>query len=205
MGQSTFNVAFLANNRVDPFLFDARLTEIGEGQASALADNAEIHLQNIQVVITTPMTRALDTTRRGLSKLIKNKGINCVVCPLHRETLTTSDDNGRPISIVKTEFPEFDFSTIEERWWYLPEEIKSDFTIDHEEYFKKSPFKEPEEVIAKRVQDFKEYLLSRPESHIAVVGHCDFFYHLLDKKHPHMKNCQIIKFMIETGEVTYLT
>ncbi|KAK5579415.1 hypothetical protein RB653_009098 [Dictyostelium firmibasis] len=205
-GQSTFNIAYLANNKVDPFLFDARLTEEGEKQANELSENVEKYLKDVELVITSPLTRALCTTRRGFGKFLKeNQHIKCLISPLHSETLMTSDDNGRPRSIIEKENLDFDFNSLEERWWYLPPSIKDDLSIDTELYFKTNGYQEPIESILKRIEEFKKFLLSRTESTIAVVGHSDYFYRFFDCTLPYMKNCQIVSWCSETNEKVYIT
>ncbi|EAL62518.1 phosphoglycerate/bisphosphoglycerate mutase family protein [Dictyostelium discoideum AX4] len=205
-GQSTFNIAYLANNKVDPYLFDARLTEEGEKQANELSENVEKYLQDVELIISSPLTRALCTTRRGFGKFLKeNSNIKCLVSPLHSETVITSDDNGRPRSIIEKENPDFNFGDLQERWWYLPSSIKDDLSIDTELYFKTNGYKEPIESILHRIEEFKKFLLSRNESTIAVVGHSDFFYHFFDRSIPHMKNCQIVSWCSETNEKVYIT
>ncbi|EGC36400.1 hypothetical protein DICPUDRAFT_31945 [Dictyostelium purpureum] len=205
-GESTFNVAY--DNKVDPYLFDARLTQVGENQASQLSEHVMEHLKDVELVITSPLTRALETTKRSLSKLLEsNSNIKCIVSPLHREVLMTSDDNGRERSIIEKEYPEFDFQSLEERWW-IPEfcpELKSDLSIDTHKVFMKTPFRESESLFLERIRQFKQLLLSRPESNIAVVGHGDFFYYLLDEKMEDIPNCKIIKWLIDsTVEPSYL-
>eukprot|EP01133_Synstelium_polycarpum_P002514 gene2514-2873_t len=195
-GQSTFNEAYARNNGVDPFLFDAQLTELGQTQANNLEkDMAGIDLD---LVVSSPLSRALDTTRRGFGKMIKEKGTKVEVIAIHTELLISSDDNGRPKSEVQKEFPDFDLTNISERWWYLPEEMKDDFTVDYQEYFKKTLYTEP------MVQEFKEWLMARPENNIAVVGHSMFFYHLFDTKIPILKNCQVVQWDMTTNDTKVL-
>ncbi|KAN0042484.1 hypothetical protein ACTFIV_005051 [Dictyostelium citrinum] len=196
-GESTFNKHY--NEFEDPYLFDARLTEFGEKQANQLSsDNVREFLKDIELVVTSPLTRALDTTKIGLLPLIKDKSIKCLVSSIHRELLTTSDDNGRIKSVIEKEYPEFDFSLVNDERWWIPDmeeliELKTNFSIDTNQYFKKIPFRESESQLLKRVEQFKQFLLNRPESSIAVVGHADFFYYFTQPHDLPLNNCQIIK------------
>ncbi|EGG21262.1 phosphoglycerate/bisphosphoglycerate mutase family protein [Cavenderia fasciculata] len=201
-GQSTFNAAY-AINKVDPWHFDARLSELGQTQANDLAKHAEG--LNVDLIISSPLTRALDTTRRGFSEVIKQKSIKVQVITYHSEHVATSDDNGRFRSHVEKEFPEFDLSHIQERWWYMPEDVRTDEKIDPEEYFKTIGFKEPWEHLDKRIQQFKDYIMDRNESVIAVIGHSEFFHQLFEKKLPWFKNCQILKWNPFTNETEWVT
>eukprot|EP01132_Coremiostelium_polycephalum_P008405 gene8405-10322_t len=206
-GQSTYNAAALANGGKDPYLFDARLTELGISQAEGLGDVIRDNLQDVQLIVSSPMTRALDTTRRGFAALIKEGKVPLEVIPYHSESLISSDDNGRPKSVVSLEFPEFNFDrfVLEERWWYVPDHLKSDLSIDSEEYFKTVGYKESEEHLLNRINTFKQWLLARPEQVIAVVGHSDFFYHLFEKKLPYFKNCQVLQWNIIENTTSYIT
>ncbi len=58
-GQSTFN-AIYAETGLDPFEEDARLTELGHRQVSAT--RATLAERNYDLVITSPLTRAIETT-----------------------------------------------------------------------------------------------------------------------------------------------
>ncbi|KAM9957614.1 hypothetical protein ACTFIW_012580 [Dictyostelium discoideum] len=202
-GESTFNKNY--NEFEDPYLFDARLTELGKEQANQLSGNVNSLLNNIELVITSPLTRALDTTKIALLQLIKDKSIKCLVSSIHRELLTTSDDNGRIKSIIENEYPEFDFSLINDQRWWIPEmdeliELKTNFSIDTDQYFKKIPFRESESSLLKRVEQFKQFLLSRPESSIAIVGHADFFYYFTQPHDLPLNNCQIIKLNLSLSD-----
>ncbi|GAM24496.1 hypothetical protein SAMD00019534_076710, partial [Acytostelium subglobosum LB1] len=202
-GQSTFNAAYQLHKK-DPFLFDAMLTELGEQQANSLADHVA-KLTDIELVVSSPLSRALDTTRRGFSKAIKERALKVEVITLHSEYVQTSDDTGRERSIVQKEFPDFDLSHIQERWWYLPEELKHDMSIDTQEYFKTIGYKENLDQLQARMDEFKAWLMARQENTIAVVGHSEFFYYLMEKKLPYFKNCQILQWDMNTNDAVFLS
>jgi len=200
--QSTYNAA--ARKGYDPMHFDARLSELGISQADELVN----HISKIslpQLIVSTPMSRALETTKRGILKYAQSNNIPVIVSPLHHEFVRTSDDNGRPRSLVSIDYPEFDLSHLDERWWWLPEDIRNDFTIDTEDYFKTKGYQESEENLYSRIQKFKEFINLRPETTIVFIGHSDFFYHLFEKKLPYFKNCQIVEWYPDTMESINIT
>ncbi|KYQ91557.1 phosphoglycerate/bisphosphoglycerate mutase family protein [Tieghemostelium lacteum] len=204
-GQSTFNLAYKVENK-DPWLFDARLTSLGETQADGLRNLVAEKLHDIELIVSSPLTRAMDTTNRAFREvLLKRKELKVRVIKHHSEYVCTSDDNGRHLSEVSKEFPHFDFTEVtEERWWYVPDQLKKDLSIDYQEYFKTKGYREPYEDLKQRFIDFKEWLLSQKESKIAVVGHSDFFYHLFKEKLPVFANCQVLEWNIDTDESKFL-
>ncbi len=60
----------------------------------------------------------------------------------------------------------------------------------YKELFRSVRWTEPEDHIAKRVHEFKEWLHSLPQTHIAVVSHSSFLRHLLEAKET-MPNCHM--------------
>lgn len=154
-GQSTFNQATGTTPWVDPMLFDAPLSDYGEAQVAALRP-ATAALR-VELVVTSPLTRALQTALGAFCD-----DVPIVVEALHRERLEASCDIGRPPRALKADFPSLSFDRLPERWWYNdggdPHEIVS----------------EPEEVFNERVAAFRRWLAERPETRLAVVGHGAF-------------------------------
>jgi hypothetical protein len=62
---------------------------------------------------------------------------------------------------------------------------------------------EPKPVLQSRITAFKTFLLSRPEQHIAVVGHSMFFKHFTGQSK--MNNCEVRRVTLAVdGTVTAL-
>jgi len=154
-GQSTFNQATGTTPWVDPMLFDAPLSDYGEAQVAAL--RPETAALRVELVVTSPLTRAIQTALGAFSD-----DAPIVVEALNRERLEASCDLGRPPRALKADFPSLSFDHLPERWWYNeggdPHEIVS----------------EPEEVFNGRVAAFRRWLAERPENRLAVVGHGAF-------------------------------
>jgi len=161
-GESTFNAAHRLTGR-DPFHIDARLSERGHAQVAA----ARAGLRDIpfDLVVTSPLTRALQTTAGLFADHPAKPQI--LVETLHRECQESSCDIGRAASVLAEEFPDFRVDHLPETWWYADGEAGADgFHV------------EPRTRFDERVAGFRAWLAARPETTIAVVGHCTFFYHL---------------------------
>jgi len=114
-GQSEFNLLFTATRR-DPGIADPRLTELGHQQATQAAE-ALAH-QGIERIIVSPYSRALQTAAPIAAKL----GVPVIVNPIVRERYAFSCDIGSPVSHLARDWPQHDFSHIDEIWWPQIEE-----------------------------------------------------------------------------------
>ena len=114
-GQSEFNLHFTATRR-DPGIPDPKLTELGHEQARAAAD--ALSGESIRRIIVSPYTRALQTAAPIAARL----GVPVIVNPIVRERYAFSCDVGSPISQLAPQFPEHDFSHLDEIWWPAIEE-----------------------------------------------------------------------------------
>jgi len=171
-GQSTFNAAYeLAQN--DPLHWDAPLTELGREQAAAAA--AQVREVPYELIVTSPLTRALQTTLRIFEDHPSADRIR--VESLHCENLENSCDVGRAPGALKQDFPGLSFDHLDEVWWHNNGEP------DH-----RGLVPEPPDALAERVRVFRGWLEARPEGLIAVVGHGTFFHHLTGR---FLRNCKI--------------
>ena len=168
-GQSTFNAHYEATGE-DPGHFDARLTELGQRQAEAariqLADEA------IDLVVASPLTRAIQT---GLA-IFGHRSLPFHVTCKHRERLESTCDVGRPPVELKQDFPHLDFDHLDDPWWHHEPTAKTPFTI------------EPLHVFEERVSAFREWLAGHEAQRIAVIGHGTFFHALTGHW---MQNCEV--------------
>lgn len=161
-GESTFNAAHRETGR-DPGHVDALLTERGQSQVAA----ARPALQRIpfDLVVTSPLTRAIQTTVGLFSD--HPAAPEVLVEVLHRECQESSCDVGRAASVLAAEFPDIQVGHLPETWWYAEgEPTDRGFHI------------EPRAIFDQRVAAFRDWLAARPERTIAVVGHGTFFFHL---------------------------
>src|SRR5262245_47155873 len=98
-GQSAFNIAFDSLTRIDPMIFDAPLTTVGQEQAQAL--RAEVHTLGVELIVTSPLTRAIQTTLHAFGA--DHAPIR--VESLHTERLEHSGDVGRSPKLLRGDFP----------------------------------------------------------------------------------------------------
>jgi glucosyl-3-phosphoglycerate phosphatase len=151
-GQSEFNLHFGATRR-DPGIIDPRLTELGHAQAQEAAE--QLRNQGIARIIVSPYTRALQTARPVAAAL----GVQVVVDPIVRERYAFACDVGSPRLALQRDWPDHDFSAIEEIWWPNREE--------------------PEADIVGRAARFRADLAARPDwTNTLVISHWGFILSL---------------------------
>lgn len=165
--QSTFNAAFRQTG-VDPLHFDAPLSPLGLQQVEAA--RAVLGRLAHDVVITSPLTRAIQTTLGlfGAAAPIR-------VEALHRERAENSCDVGRSPIALRRDFPMLAFDHLDDPWWH-------DSERDH-----RGVAVEAEETLQARVNDFRAWLAARPERVITVVGHGTFLNRLTGHR---FANCE---------------
>lgn len=170
-GQSQFNAAFDSIKRVDPMIFDPRLTELGRAQAAKLADPAR--WSNVELVVASPLTRAIETAELAFA----GHGAPLRIEALHRERAEHSGDIGRRTPELKADFPHLEFDHLDDRWWH------------HDPARPEAIAVETEEQLLARVAAFREWLAARREREIAVVGHGTFLNRLTGR---HFQNCEVV-------------
>lgn len=168
-GQSVFNAAFDSVKRIDPMIFDAPLSKIGIGQASAL--RSEVHGLGVELIVTSPLTRAIQTTLHAFGPDHAPIRVEC----LHRERLEHSGDVGRSPKLLRSDFPHLAFDHLDDPWWHCDRANPQGIVV------------ETEETLLGRVSTFRDWLKARPEKTIAVVGHGTFLNRLTGH---HFKNCE---------------
>jgi broad specificity phosphatase PhoE len=177
-GQSEFNAAFDSVKRVDPMIFDPRLTELGRAQARSIADPQR--WSRVEVVFASPLTRAIETAEL----VFAGHGAPLRIEALHRERTEHSGDVGRRPAALKADFPHLDFDHLDDPWWHHDPARPDAIAI------------ESEETLAARVAAFAEWLRARAEREIAVVGHGTFLNRLTGHVHNgpgHMfRNCEVV-------------
>jgi glucosyl-3-phosphoglycerate phosphatase len=171
-GQSTFNAHYEATGE-DPGHFDARLTALGESQAKEAAKKLEN--EPVDLVITSPLTRAIQT---GLH-IFGGRGIPFHITCRHRERLESSCDVGRSPKALARDFPNLEFDHLDDIWW-------------HHQPGSAAPFvTEPLDLFQERVNAFRTWISGHPTARVAVIGHGTFFHALTGQW---MQNCEIQRF-----------
>jgi len=108
--QSEFNRLFTLS-RVDPGIADAPLSPSGQLHARQLAK--ELSALPIRRILVSPYTRALQTA----APIAAMFGLRPQIALLAREQCFFACDIGAPASCLAREWPEVDFSGLEEIWW----------------------------------------------------------------------------------------
>ena len=172
---------------VDAQLHDTRLSKSGIELAmktnERLLEKAAEHdsvLSNVELVVSSPLTRALHTTELVLkntplySSAAATKKL--LALPLAAERLYLSSDVGRPREHLQQDFPSWDFSLLPHEnqtpWWYTHDATKMK---DYVEWRPKGNYHglkgEPEEDFIHRMQCLKAWLEARPEKRILLTAH----------------------------------
>ncbi len=164
-GQSEFNLHFSATKK-DPGIEDPRLTPLGQAQAEAAA--AALANAGIRRILASPYTRAMQTA----APLARALGLPVLITPLIRERFHFVCDIGTPCSLLAPDWPEHDFTGIEEIWW--PQAT------------------EPAEAVVDRAQNFRRECAGRPDwMHTFVVSHWAFILALTGQS---LENGEWIRF-----------
>ncbi|KAL7576110.1 hypothetical protein ACA910_000887 [Epithemia clementina (nom. ined.)] len=178
----------------DMINFDARLTKRGQSQCRELADRircatketdpALVQLrESVQLVVTSPLTRCLQTALLSLEPVLKNRSSSSsssLPPPLvlaHdgiRETVNYNCDRRRTTSELAQEFgTQIDFSFVPDEhdtiWEYYESFLGSDT-----EYTKHRESAQAYTVAQRARGFFTNFLSTRPEQHVCLCSHRAF-------------------------------
>lgn len=163
-------------NFVDANQFDTRLSERGIEDAQRLQrricskDPPLGDMARIECLVSSPLTRALQTAQIAFEGDILPSGVPRLVLPLCTERTYMSSEVGRSKEELAAEFPDWNFDLLVERvfWYELPE------GQDYTEWRPKGTYAchgEPAEVFSRRMKSLRDWLEGRPEKVICVVCH----------------------------------
>ncbi|KAK3902816.1 phosphoglycerate mutase-like protein [Staphylotrichum tortipilum] len=136
--ESAHNVSKDFNHR------DPGLTETGFIQAAALADTFPA-LSSIGVILSSPLTRTIETTLTGFSTILYKRAEGAAKLILDPDLQERSDlpcDIGSDVSILEAKFPGLDYSPLGEGW-----------------YAKTGAYAADDETVAARAEGFRKKLL----------------------------------------------
>ena len=94
--------------------YDTRLTEEGQAQATLARVDAKALSPNPQVLIASPLSRALHTAELTFG----NTSCPTIVEPLCSERIWLSSDVGRQPAELQQDFPTVDMDNLEDVWWH---------------------------------------------------------------------------------------
>ena len=158
-----------------PEFTDAKLTLEGVDQARRAGEKYKDIIQNCQLIICSPLTRAIQT----MQILTRGLDIPVVISPLVTERTDTMCDIGRTYSELKAEYKMYELLHFEkEHWWHH----------DGEDPMKL--VKEDKELVAQRVRAFMDFLAERGVKEVLLVSHCHFLSEFLESWRP-LANCEL--------------
>lgn len=154
----------------DPELFiDSALTSRGKRQAHAL--RAPFVRRGAILVVTSPLTRAIQTARRVApvkARVLVHVGL--------AERLRTAADIGNELAYLQGKYRRVDFAacrTQPSRWWYHGANMRR-AALALALRDEPGAFEEPELDFERRVHAFRWWVQARPERIIVIVSHATF-------------------------------
>jgi len=172
-GQSEFNRHWAATG-TDPLIRDAPLSELGHAQVAAA--RAAAQALEPDVVITSPLTRAVQT---AVGLFGDGGAVPILVDATHRERVTNTDDIGSSPHELAARFPRLRFDHLDPIWWHQGPLDELGVPV------------EPEDVFHGRVASFLAALDEMAHPRIVVVGHGTFFARILGR---HLDNCELASY-----------
>ncbi|KAH7356141.1 histidine phosphatase superfamily [Pyrenochaeta sp. MPI-SDFR-AT-0127] len=153
----------LHNVSSDWSIHDPPLSKIGEQQCRELQESLENSKigNEVDLIVVSAMRRTLQTATIGLDYLIK-KGTPVLPDAMWQENADKPCDTGSPITVMESEFPQYDFTQVDPRY---PDKTTN---------LSNNPYAFTRKAILARGQTCLKDLYSRPEKVIAVVSHSGF-------------------------------
>lgn len=95
--------------------YDTRLTEEGKAQAVLARVDAKALMPKPEVLVTSPLTRALHTAELAFGEF---QDCPTIVEPTCSERIWLSSDVGRRPSELQQDFPTVDLDHLQDVWWH---------------------------------------------------------------------------------------
>lgn len=154
----------------DSGIIDAPLSTIGEIQAKELSPELKSH--NFDLIICSPLTRALQTLHLSLPSHTQKT----IITPLIKERTDRLSDTGKPLSTLKSLHPNYEFLHFDDKIWPSQENFKH----------------ESKEEFLLRIIRFKLFLSQIQANKILLVTHGNFIK-TLSGSHLMVANCTLVK------------
>ncbi|CAF0734571.1 unnamed protein product [Adineta steineri] len=158
---------------------DAGLTEQGIAQARAL--QKELDALQLDLVVVSPLTRALQTCQNALPPSYSGP---ILVLSEIAEICSSYYSCGQKRNIIQPKFPDtFDWTNIpmDGIWWWQYDQKRQSETDGY---------------TRERMQKFRNFIQERPEQRIAVFAHGDYLYEFQEGKRSYPANCQVTAYKI---------
>ena len=162
---------------------DSPLTGKGKRQAETL--QLPMQWMPFDLIVVSPLSRTIETATAAFADHPTPK----CLCHLMCERATMPADQGTPKAALLQKHPQLSSWL---GWDELPEQF----------WPATSFLKTAEQEVASRVEEFKRWLLARPETCFALVGHSAYFQAMtgMDRK---LQNCEAFWCLLESdGSIT---
>jgi broad specificity phosphatase PhoE len=167
-------------------LLNDRLQRLSKGDPSAatelsLSSENNSFLKELDLIVTSPLTRALQTTEKGLCPSVNSRQIPVVAVPHAAERIFLVADLGKTRRQLKAQYPYVDLDSgfpshvsQEDVWHYVPTKEEAENYVEWRPNGEGQVYAclgEPSHRFEQRMDELFQWLESRPESTIAVVCH----------------------------------
>ena len=180
---------------------DSPLSPRGVRQAQALAKSlGELgmghEINELDLIIVSPLTRALQTLEIGLLPHIfsgnyetdQRPKVPIVALPHAAERLYLISDVGKPRQELHEQYGHFvDFSFEEEEWWFMHDKTVESY-VEWRPNGRYACRGEPDRMFDSRMTRLYKWIEDRPESTIAVICHWGVIEWMLDED---FHNCEM--------------
>ena len=192
-GAPHFTDVFENQQERDEYYRDSPLSPRGVRQARELSQRSGSSIMGeCDLVVTSPLTRALQTTEIGLGKHIR-PDTPIIALPQAAERLYLISDQGKPRHELQKAFPRVDFHSAfadrdKHKWWFAPSTEKA--YIEWRPTGRGQKYAcpgEPPEDFEDRMHALIAWLDARDERNIALVCHHGVIKWMLDMD---FDNCQ---------------
>lgn len=167
-------------------LLKDRLERLSRGDVIAkeelsLSSSDANFLSDLDLIVTSPLTRALQTMEKGLYPITKSRNVPVVAAPQAAERIYLVSDLGKTRYELKKEYSYVDFDSAFpphigelDTWHYVANDDELEIYVEWRPNGEGQVYAcqgEPEHCFEKRMQELHVWLDSRPEKTIALVCH----------------------------------
>ena len=165
-----------------PECIDSYLLKEGIQDAVNLNLNESDKLNSVELVLVSPLTRALQTTELGFMGLIKPiKPIKVMEILKEWPNGLNTPNQRKKKSELERRFNRFNFDEVR---------TEEDVTWN----------KEREETMGElreRIEEFEKYVKNRKEEKICIIGHTSFLSNMIWGEEREMKHCHIYEMVLD--------
>ena len=173
---------------------DCDITEKGVQQALAAGKELATNLGSIDLLIISPLRRALQTASL-LLEAFSTEPTQVLISKDVAEVMVDPCDIGSNPKTLSEEFPVWDFSHLDENWWHGGKSQDETLALMRDQKDLES-----NEEAEKRIDGFKDWLRTLPldAGNIVIVCHGDFIWWLTRNKQNGVEqglrvgNCEIV-------------